>query len=371
MKITEFYSAMSHGQKVTFWTLVSNVFLVIFTFWMGLFVQDFIADKNANLTKELVRFDYIDRIYPTYKSMISSEVMDSMWMYTMEKNELANSESDNNRIMLKAGDYIDRNRDKIMAWADTMCSVLGDFKYYLKPEYFDSISYNNTEILICLQTMRLLESDSTKSMTKKEFEDNLKAFLCSIKFKHSAVISKNIHQASDLVGKLFDVYSGADTSVNNAFKRILALDMLEAITRNNGILEKALSYSTKKDEFKLKTEPWLFLLIALLIGIVISLTFARFITSRQSIKSVSTVDYRRLETRIHELEALKILSEEERNRYQTILSEKDNLINQHLQLISSLHEVINTKDAIISEDIEELKKLRDTIRTAQSESSEE
>jgi len=360
MKLTEYYKAMSHDQKVAFWTITSNVFLVIFTFWMGLFVQDFIADKNANLTKELVRFDYVDRIYPTYKSITSSEVIDSLWQYTLETKIFDSNPDEKKRNLLKAGNYIYNNVDKVEEWADTMCSTLANFKYYLKPNDFDSISNNNTEILICLKVLRLCKSDSTNHMTAERFENSLKSFLCSTQFRNSGVTSINTIEASKIGGELFKVYNESEPSLQVLFKEMVANRMIKSIINNTQIIERALSYS-HKDEYNFKLEPWLYLIFALFVGVFISLVVARFITSKQSIKSVSTIDYSKLEKRIRELEAFKILSEEERNRYKEIISEKEAQIAQQNETITQQSDMITLKNSIINEDIEELKRLRDSI----------
>lgn len=360
MKLKEYYKAMSHEQKVTFWTITSNVFLVIFTFWMGLFVQDFIADKNANLTKELVRFDYVDRIYPTYKSITSNEVMDSLWQFTLEARIVDKNPKEKGRILLKAGNYIFNNEDKLEEWADTMCSTLASFKYYLKRTDFDSISNNNTNILICLEVLRLCKSDSTKQMTSERFENKLKLFLCSSKFRNSGITSINAIEACRLGGELFKIYNESESSVQVLFKEELANLMIIPIIKNAQIIERALSYSNK-EEYKFNMMPWLYLLISIIVGVLISIIVARFITSKQSIKSVSTVDYTKLEKRIRELEAFKILSEEERDRYKDILSVKEKQITQYSETISLQTDTINLKNSIINDDIKELKRLRDKI----------
>lgn len=345
MNVSDYYKSMSHDQKIIFWQITTNVFLVFFTFWMGLFVQDFVADKNANLTQELVRFDYVDRIYPTYKNVVNNEVMDSLWRYVLESQRFKNDSKKRHESLMNAANYIAKNQDKVSNWATNMCTTLSDFKYYLNKKDFDSISNNNAEILISLKVLSLCQADSV--MTPNLFKDKLESYLYSTEFRNAAYASTGAKSAGAFGHDLYTLYNSGDPLLKNNFNQYLINYALIPIIKNAQIMEEAIQYRSKV-EYKFNFRPWIYLFFSLIIGIIISVVFARFIISKQGVKYVSTVDYKKLEKRIMELEGFKIISEEERKRYNTS--------------IDNLNKTIETKNQIIKEDIDVLYRLRTQIK---------
>lgn len=70
MKLNSIYNRLSNDQKPNYWSAVTNVVLVIFTFWMGLAVQQMIVDKNSEYTSKLVQYEYLDKVYSRYAEII-------------------------------------------------------------------------------------------------------------------------------------------------------------------------------------------------------------------------------------------------------------------------------------------------------------
>lgn len=344
MNVSDYYKSMSHDQKIIFWQITTNVFLVFFTFWMGLFVQDFVADKNAKLSQELIRFDYVDRIYPTYKNVANNEVMDSLWQYTLETQRFENDSKKRHESLMNAANYIQKNQDKVSNWATNMCTTLSDFKYYLNKKDFDSISNNNAEILMSLKLLSLCQ-DSV--MTPTLFKDKLESYLYSTEFRHAAYVSTGVKSVGALGHDLYTLYNSGDPLLKNKINQYLINYTLIPIIKNAQIMEEAILYRSKV-EYKFNFLPWIYLFFSLIIGIIISVIFARFIITKQGVKYVSTVDYKKLEKRTMELEGLKIISEEEIKRYNTS--------------IDNLNKTIETKNQIIKEDIDVLSRLRTQIK---------
>ena len=65
-----FYKKLSHNDKVLFWQIVTNVFLVIFTFWMGLSVQKMVVNNATKFNDNKTTVDYI---LPIYNKIIAKE----------------------------------------------------------------------------------------------------------------------------------------------------------------------------------------------------------------------------------------------------------------------------------------------------------
>ena len=79
--IKQNYSPLSPDSKSSFWQILTNIFLVFFTFWMGIFVQDLIASKNEAVNKKMVTFEYVDRLSPNYKKILYSDIVSNLGVY--------------------------------------------------------------------------------------------------------------------------------------------------------------------------------------------------------------------------------------------------------------------------------------------------
>lgn len=51
MRLTTIYRQLTQEQRVNFWTILTNLFVVLFTFWLGLSVQDMIATRHSELNE--------------------------------------------------------------------------------------------------------------------------------------------------------------------------------------------------------------------------------------------------------------------------------------------------------------------------------
>ena len=60
---------ISKEQLVGYWTIFTNIILVLTTFWLGLVVQDFVAIKNANVSATLARVEYINHVKPSVDTL--------------------------------------------------------------------------------------------------------------------------------------------------------------------------------------------------------------------------------------------------------------------------------------------------------------
>lgn len=159
------YRPLSYDSKSSFWQILTNIFLVFFTFWMGIYVQDLVASKNAEVNRRLLSFEYVDRIFPVYEKIINDELYremaelveidmvysreltkDSTLLLSLKDEDTIKKDSLINQIDLYKG-IIDRNIEQlsynlrkqekeIISLSKVHDSIMGSYKFYL-----DSITF--------------------------------------------------------------------------------------------------------------------------------------------------------------------------------------------------------------------------------------
>ena len=56
-------------KAIGFWTIVTNILLVLFTFWLGIVVQSIVAQKNASVSSTLANMEYVEKVKPLVDSL--------------------------------------------------------------------------------------------------------------------------------------------------------------------------------------------------------------------------------------------------------------------------------------------------------------
>lgn len=176
------YTPLSPDSKSSFWQILTNIFLVFFTFWMGIFVQDLIASKNEAINKKMVTFEYVDRLNPNYKKLLYSDFVSDLGVYADISNVYSQKLKDDslklksnpiyvdscridneikNRCDLQLMNYLIEHKKEIVAQSKMHDSIMADYKYYLNRQMFDSISSMNRTRNFLIAVAELIE-DSTK-----------------------------------------------------------------------------------------------------------------------------------------------------------------------------------------------------------------
>lgn len=65
-RLVKVYQSLSDNQRNNFWLAASNLFLVVFTFWLGLTVQYIVVDNNAKLNAKLMQLEYYRNVSQDY-----------------------------------------------------------------------------------------------------------------------------------------------------------------------------------------------------------------------------------------------------------------------------------------------------------------
>lgn len=142
------YKHLSPENKGAFWSLVSNIFICIITFWLGITLQCYINDKGQQYNERLTRYQIIDKFYPDYQQCVDScSSVYSILQY-------ANDERERNGIE-KAYSILSEYLDNDSNYIEIDCAVEAAIEYYSKVlpyiskrDIADSIRKNNYKLFL-------------------------------------------------------------------------------------------------------------------------------------------------------------------------------------------------------------------------------
>lgn len=63
------YFKTTDEKAIGFWTIVTNLMVIIFTFWLGIVVQSMVAKKNADVSSTLASIEYVEKVKPLTDSL--------------------------------------------------------------------------------------------------------------------------------------------------------------------------------------------------------------------------------------------------------------------------------------------------------------
>lgn len=184
LKMRKDYRMISSGQKSNYWTIITNMFLVLFTFWMGIFVQDLIANKNSKLNDRLLRVQYVDKIRPDllalweneafstskeYLSMMIScdirkaNIEDSIKIHPEQTDSLNNLisevENENNAYLKSFNQFLSNHKKELIEFGYISDSLMSKYAYY-DADLTDTIQSVSLELRMALYTAEI-QNDST------------------------------------------------------------------------------------------------------------------------------------------------------------------------------------------------------------------
>lgn len=132
IKIYEVYKTLSEIQKNNFWASVINIFLIVFTFWLGLTIQFMIVDTNAKYNNQLIRLEYNEKISHDYEKFLYYQQLFNNDIAQLIKG--SKTEQHVRRASLSP--------DKMLVYANTVDSIV---QYATKLSW--SIPNNNIKVL--------------------------------------------------------------------------------------------------------------------------------------------------------------------------------------------------------------------------------
>ncbi len=69
-KLSKLYKALSDNQRYNFWSAATNLFLCMFTFWLGITIQFIVVDKTIDYQSKNAYIQYVEYIEPQYNNLL-------------------------------------------------------------------------------------------------------------------------------------------------------------------------------------------------------------------------------------------------------------------------------------------------------------
>lgn len=394
-KMRNDYKQISSNQKSNYWTIVTNTFLVLFTFWMGIFVQDLIARKNSSINDKLVRIQYVDKMLPDMKSLWSNEVFSNskelLWLGKSYDDKIVALQdslkafpesSDSIKELLQSAkadsayymniylQYLLDNKHEVLSFARTADSTMNKYSYYATDRSLaDSIKKSSLRVRVCMYTAELL-NDSTlldnvllAKMDSLSLENRVRAYYAdkfsSPEHQLSAGIQKDLVYTEDLGYCLYKMALNDTSSIYNRMMRecVNYSVYMECLMSGESINQDVSVQDEIYDFFleRILKNPISTFFITILLSIVVCALLSRFI-SPSSIANKDTL-IRSLENKIKNYEQQiqtnnrtsdnaehKILAKDleinelkqKMELLQIQLDEKNNTIDKQLTLLASI-----------------------------------
>lgn len=289
-----FYKKLSHNDKVLFWQIVTNVFLVIFTFWMGLSVQKMVVDNATKFNDNKTKVDYL---LPIYNKIIAKET------FIKFVSEITTaSKEDIKTAANNISEWTSNNIDTVISDAKEIVELMSIFRYYVNDEEYRTISAHNSNILLNIKLIELY-----KIHTPGE-DININKSLTE--YIHSEEYMKNVyHYLGEKVPKLIsdmdELNSGMLSSIDTSLIKEIAAPMaygnyanniFSSIYTNFVILKKHIEPNNNPFEFKLDRDTILVLVLGIIFIIFFGYWVAKLISSRVNV--VSETDYKELKLKL-------------------------------------------------------------------------
>lgn len=348
------YKKMSKNNKVVFWQVITNLFLVVFTFWMGLFVQDFIASKNASVNERLLQMQYNEKVYPKYVEVEKHEFLDKIYRIVHESK--SNQDSiDAKFAALWLGCNLILYSDTIDSIARRNVSIMNEYRYYcLDKSQSDSITVNNAAILLFLKTKELIRNDSIKKSYndfKKEFQDYI--FSSDFRLFTINMAQGDKKQTDEIINKCWEGYQKGDELACTAA-------MIRPFIQNQNILRSSFEIIGKPKNSlwqfsNWNTTPWQILGLGIvLLFIIINVFIYVFIPGKDMEKTLS---YEDLEEELRQQKLYDI----------AIFQGKNREINEKTEIINKQNDRINEQNKVISDKIRTINELREKLKKYEGE----
>lgn len=87
-KISRLYKSLSDNQRYNFWSAATNLFLCMFTFWLGITIQFIVVDKTIDYQLENERIEFMKYVEPHYNNLILANKYIGENMINQEMYEL-------------------------------------------------------------------------------------------------------------------------------------------------------------------------------------------------------------------------------------------------------------------------------------------
>lgn len=289
---------ISKEQKVGYWTIITNIVLVLTTVWLGLAVQDFVAEKNANVSAVLAKVEYVNSVKPSVDSL---NVQYNAFLCDIDSTlNYWNNSNDNKTAMIGMTISYLFNVNEMFQYFGDLINTSKEVVYYLDDATVDSnikgnmitkigLLYSYRELFGFYFMKDTIHSDSVR--TEKDWpilNNQLRNLYRSPEYV--STMGLNIHYdklQKEFVSKYQKLFQsdGITPDVNAIFYLIdesftLALDIHKTLNDNRTYRQNEISILEK-----LIKAPWSILLISILLMWIV-LTFIVFRTGDPSSNNI-------------------------------------------------------------------------------------
>lgn len=353
------YKEMSKNNKVIFWQVITNLFLVVFTFWMGLFVQDFIASKNSSVNERLLQMQYNEKVMSQFEEMGNHDLLDKIYRIVMT----AKSEEQSGKIRianLMLAQHLITNSDSIESIARRSVSIMNKYRYFCldKSQFYD-IGRNNALILLYLKTKELIEDNSIK-LDSVAFKEKMTEYLFSSEMRNCSfnMVFGEPQQINSIVNGCWKTYKRGN-------KLNCTASIIVPFIENYEKLRSSFEPFSETSPWQFSnwnTTPWQILGLGIvLLFIIINVFIYVFIPGKDMEKTLS---YEDLEEELRQQKLYDIAIFQGKNRE---INEKTEIINEKTEIINKQNDRINEQNKVISDKIRTINELREKLKKYEGE----
>ena len=142
---------MPPEKRVQFWSIFTTAVVGLFSFWLGIAIQDDISTKNARETQKLARYQMVEAVYPKYTQFIDTGgyvFYDLIGFASLTDGEAKSALST----------YMKQEKLPLVETMKNSVNFMSDNRYYFSCDIQRRICQNNIAILF---GMRMIEPRST------------------------------------------------------------------------------------------------------------------------------------------------------------------------------------------------------------------
>ena len=166
MKVREIYKQLTPEMRGQFWTITTNCFLVLVTFWMGITIQYMVYNMGSERQDQVMRHQIVDKIYPLYQNAYnSSATLIGKMAMCLPKND---APMEINKVIVE-------NKDEIIEAAKQSIPVMEKASYYVNEKTHGELRKNIAQIKTMLKLIQW--TSHGENLNDKQLKDSIALFM--------------------------------------------------------------------------------------------------------------------------------------------------------------------------------------------------
>jgi len=275
--LRDYYKNLSAENKGSYWSLMTNVFVIIITFWIGLSIQNVVATKNSEASLKLAHYDIVNKMYPTYKKIFEWDLMGQLMYIVSSKIKEEDKTSEIKRI-------ITEKEDDLVFYAQLQLDVMGECKYYFYDSNFKDVSNNNGLIMVGIKLLEMINQGHF--INEEVVRKSIIELMSSSKYYLTASPNSAVDELADKMALILKNIQ-ANSSLKDGSKTTILIDyILKPLIQNCLLINNEMTFANEKESgFRninrlFSKESILTLIFAIIIGLFICNLFAKYIAPR-------------------------------------------------------------------------------------------